>query len=233
MNVLANYKIYINYAFCRLGFRDILPRDAINRVKIVESNEPLVDISTDKDLFFINELQSPIYLRQGAFRKLKDARFFLPKGIYFKVHDAHRELKDQKESWKRRVLETKKQYPHLDDYEIERITRLKIANPFSGGFGGHQTGGAIDITLCDENGVDLNLGTSIPEHNSKTKTKSKDLTNEEIKNRKILIDSMTRAGFINYPGEWWHFCYGDKMWAAYSWKNQCFYGYIERPNKNK
>jgi D-alanyl-D-alanine dipeptidase len=106
---------------------------------------------------------------------------------------------------------------------------LKTADPFSGGYGGHQTGGAIDITLCDVHGSDLNLGTKIPEHNNKTKTKSFFLQKEEFVNRNILQKAMIKAGFKNYPSEWWHFCFGDKMWAAYSWKSKCFYGHIDRP----
>ena len=35
---------------------------------------------------------------------------------------------------------------------------------------------------------------------------------------------MQRAGFVNYPAEWWHFSYGDKMWAAYSHKEYAIYG---------
>ncbi len=32
-------------------------------------------------------------------------------------------------------------------------------------------------------------------------------------NRKILINCLERAGFINYPTEWWHWSYGDCYWA--------------------
>lgn len=37
---------------------------------------------------------------------------------------------------------------------------------------------------------------------------------------------MTEEGFVNYPAEWWHFSYGDKMWAAYSYKKYAFYDII-------
>jgi hypothetical protein len=36
--------------------------------------------------------------------------------------------------------------------------------------------------------------------------------------------AMTQAGFINYPLEWWHFCYGDKMYTAYKFEKQAIYG---------
>ena len=38
---------------------------------------------------------------------------------------------------------------------------------------------------------------------------------------------MKKLDFVNFPAEWWHYCYGDRMWAAYKGKKECFYGYIE------
>lgn len=227
MTLLKSYKVYINYLLCRLGFRDTLPRDIIKKVKVVENNDPLIDISSDKTIFFSQELKQPIFLRKEAYEKLIAASRSLPNGFFIKIHDAYRSLDEQKSSWLRRIEETKIEYPNASEDEIIRRTRLKIANPFDEGYGGHQTGGAVDVTLCNENGVDLNLGTSIPEHNEKTKSKSKFLTKEELKNRTLLNNAMIKAGFVNYPIEWWHFCYGDKMWAAYSWKKECKYGFIQ------
>lgn len=227
MTILKSYKVYINYFLCRIGLRDTLPRDIIKKIKVIENNDPLIDISADKTLYFIPELNEPILLRQEVYNKLLLASRSLPNGFFIKIHDAYRSINEQKKSWLRRLEETKRENPTLSENEINRRTRLKIANPFEEGYGGHQTGGAIDVTLCDKNGNDLNLGTLIPEHNNKTKTKSKFLSEEEKRNRTLLFNSMTKAGFINYPIEWWHFCYGDKMWAAYSWRKECLYGYIE------
>lgn len=227
MTFIKSYKVYLNYFLCRLGLRETLPRDTIKKVKVVENNNPLIDISSDNTLFFILELKKPILLRQEVYNKLIKASHSLPNGFFIKVHDAYRNLADQKESWLKRVEETKKNFPRFSDDEIIRRTRLKIANPFDEGYGGHQTGGAVDITLCDKNGIDLNLGTKILEHSQKTKSKSKFLNSEEQKNRTILFNAMTKAGFVNYPIEWWHFCYGDKLWAAYSWEKECLYGFIE------
>ena len=37
---------------------------------------------------------------------------------------------------------------------------------------------------------------------------------------------MQDAGFVNYPAEWWHYCYGDKMWAAYSHEKYAIFGKV-------
>ena len=31
--------------------------------------------------------------------------------------------------------------------------------------------------------------------------------------RQLLWDVMRHSGFQRHPGEWWHFCLGDQMWA--------------------
>jgi hypothetical protein len=104
--MLKNYKVYFNYLMCRLGFRDTLPRDIIKNVQVEESNEPLVNISKDNNLFFIEELKKPVYLREKVYIKLRQAYSFLPQGYYFKIHDAYRDIGKQKESW---IIESMKQ----------------------------------------------------------------------------------------------------------------------------
>lgn len=42
---------------------------------------------------------------------------------------------------------------------------------------------------------------------------------------------MKKEGFVNYPGEWWHFSYGDQLWAAYKNKKYAIYGSIDNENK--
>ena len=44
---------------------------------------------------------------------------------------------------------------------------------------------------------------------------------------------MTTAGFTNYPAEWWHYSYGDRMWAAYSHNKISFYNLVDENQINK
>ena len=93
---------------------------------------------------------------------------------------------------------------------------------------GHATGGAVDVTLwyC---GKEIDCGSSYLEFTEKTPTWSRELSYSQRRNRFILYNAMTSAGFVNYPLEWWHFCYGDKMYAAYRFEKQAFYGKTEIP----
>lgn len=52
------------------------------------------------------------------------------------------------------------------------------------------------------------------------------ITNEQKQNRKTLQDAMETENFVWYPGEWWHYCWGDRMWAVYTNQTECYYGPI-------
>ena len=91
---------------------------------------------------------------------------------------------------------------------------------------GHTTGGAVDVTLFYY-GKEVDCGSRYLTFTPQTPTWSKDLKRRQQRNRFILYNVMTKAGFVNYPLEWWHFCYGDKMYAAYKFEKQAFYGKAE------
>jgi D-alanyl-D-alanine dipeptidase len=43
-------------------------------------------------------------------------------------------------------------------------------------------------------------------------------------NRSLLATAMATAGFCQHPNEWWHFSYGDQLWAWRSGHAQACYG---------
>jgi len=52
-------------------------------------------------------------------------------------------------------------------------------------------------------------------------------------NRRVLYDVMTQAGFANYPEEWWHWSYGDQMWAANLKKEEALYAGVRLNEENR
>lgn len=221
-------KSKIKYLLYKISLRKTIPAEIINNVQIHENNETLINIKDNPLFFFGDKLnnQSFIMLRASVVQKLEKVAQSLPKDIFLKIYSAYRDKSLQTDMWQKHFIENQRKYPNLNEAEIEQITKSQIANP-TRGFGGHQTGGAVDVSLCNNLGQDLDMGTKVSEHNKKTFTKNKDLNKEQLKNRSILIKAMERQGFKNYPGEWWHFAYGDRLWAAYSNKKQCFYGEIK------
>lgn len=212
----------------RLKLRPTIPACFINNIKINENNEPLVDIKNDSTLYFSDELleRPAVLLRKSVYQKIKIAQTFLPDNYYFKIYSALRLLEEQTALWQKEYHKIKKSHPTLFEEQLIIKTKAVCADPRFG-FGGHQTGGAVDISLCNKNQKEYDMGTLYTQISSKTPTKAKGLTQTQKKNRFILINVMEKAAFINYPNEWWHFCYGDRMWAAYSKRKECCYGIIQ------
>jgi D-alanyl-D-alanine dipeptidase len=45
--------------------------------------------------------------------------------------------------------------------------------------------------------------------------------------RQTLRQAMEGAGFVQHPNEWWHFSWGDQLWAWRSGAAQACYGRVD------
>lgn len=92
----------------------------------------------------------------------------------------------------------------------------------------HATGGTVDLTLIDPSGQDLQMGTTFdhfgPEAAPFYFENSKDEAKAFHDNRAILFDAMTGAGFALHDDEWWHFDYGNQVWAYKTGARCAIYG---------
>lgn len=82
----------------------------------------------------------------------------------------------------------------------------------------HSTGAAVDITLVDDTGNIVNMGSPIDELSARSHpdffANSSDPVEQQYHaRRQLLRNVMYLAGFTRHPGEWWHFSLGDQMWA--------------------
>lgn len=160
-------------------------------------------------------------VREEAALKLCKAESYLPKGCHLLIICGFRPLDLQKKEYLAMFNKVKKENPDWDDKKVKeetdmRVAPVEIVPP-------HSTGGAIDLSIVDENGKELCTGTNVDEFTEKTPIDSKKLSSEERENRKMFSQAMTKAGFINYPPEWWHWSYGDRYWAAASKKKYSIY----------
>ena len=103
----------------------------------------------------------------------------------------------------------------------------------------HSTGAAVDLTLADIHGEPINMGCSIDEIDmrahpnyyaqlSEEQSSSAKLFNDR---RIILFTAMTKAGFCQHPHEWWHFSFGDQLWAWRNNSNYATYGIVVTDSK--
>jgi D-alanyl-D-alanine dipeptidase len=78
----------------------------------------------------------------------------------------------------------------------------------------HATGAAVDVTLLDEQGELVSMGTDVDDLTDKAHPSYFRHRNPTFHaNRRLLNEVMQQNGFHRNPVEWWHFSYGDQAWA--------------------
>lgn len=135
--------------------------------------------SSDK-CYLIGQVAQALKLASDEFNKL---------GYTIKIWDGYRPLKAQAIFWQ---LVPDPRY---------------VADPKQGSR--HNRGCAIDLTLVDANGKELDMGTDFDDFSEKAHRSFKDLPAEVLKNRKILEEIMAKYNFIGWENEWWHFDFKD------------------------
>ena len=69
----------------------------------------------------------------------------------------------------------------------------------------HTRGSASDLTITDMDGNELDMGTCFDYFGKKAWHGSKEITQEQERNRNILLTAMQNAGFRPFEQEWWHY----------------------------
>ena len=205
-----------------------LPVAEIRKITIKETGEPLVEIKESERIKLLSDHKylSP-YLRKSAQTLLYKAANNLPHGYKLLVVTAYRPIWMQKELYARRMKQLAFKYPFKLIFQYPKWKNMVNLYTSPPGGSSHQYGGATDVTVIDLVGNRLDMGTTLTDFGEKVHTENNLITEKQRKNRKVLYDAMTKAGFVNYPLEWWHYSYGDRMWAVYSGKKECFYGPIK------
>ena len=193
----------------------------------VECGEALVDIT---DLhpriryaasyleMGIEGAPSRCLVRSGVYERLCAALELLPVAYSFLIYDTLRPLAVQRALFEDYKGKLAAEHPELDEAELEERTSEFVARPVKDALrpSSHQTGGAVDLTLL-KGGQAVDMGTEFDEfapvaHAAHFERPGMDAAVRD--NRRLLHNVMREAGFTHYEGEWWHFDYGDRQWAA-------------------
>ncbi|MCE2822257.1 MAG: M15 family metallopeptidase [Saprospiraceae bacterium] len=120
-------------------------------------------------------------------------------GLYLKVFDCYRPGPYQQRLWDK--------VPNPD----------YVTPPAKGSM--HSRGAAVDLTIVDSTGKELNMGTEFDFFGVEAHTDNLNLPAEVLKSRQILRDAMEAAGFGGIRTEWWHFSYRQKQFplSDYVW----------------
>ena len=85
----------------------------------------------------------------------------------------------------------------------------------------HNRGMAVDITLIDKDGNDINMGTAYDHFGIEAHIDNLDLAPKVIGNRKMLQAMMKEIGFKTIRTEWWHFSYLGELRELADWEWAC------------
>ncbi len=128
----------------------------------------------------------PTVRKDMALRLATVATNLFPKGYRLKFWDAYRPASAQQKMW---------------DY---RPDANYIANP-SGWGSNHEHGGAVDVTLTDLAGNEIQMPTDFDDATTKASRSYSQCTLEQKANALILQNAMQAQGFVGLSTEWWHF----------------------------
>ena len=172
-------------------------------------------------------------LREEVLNRLVKVNDYLilKNSFYLLIYDSWRPLEVQEFMFKRAFLlecekldidaslKNMKSYPYI----LKKVEKFWAYPSFDSRCPPpHSTGGALDVCLSDKEGNLVEMGSTVDQMDE---TSNPDfyanIKNEEAiiwdSRRNLLREIMTKFGFAQHPNEWWHFSYGDQLWA---WKNK-------------
>lgn len=143
------------------------------------------------------------FLRPEIADRLQLAQEYLQKnkGWSFRLYDCYRPYTAQKKLW-----------------EIVPDPRY-VTDPAKGSM--HNRGAAIDLTIVDQNGNNLDMGTAYDHFGQEAHWDYIDLPKEVLQNRAYLKDLMERFGFKSISTEWWHYSLSGTGSSISDWEWKC------------
>jgi D-alanyl-D-alanine dipeptidase len=169
--------------------------------------------------YFYGWSPSPdILARPALAQALVQARTYLPKGYNFKIWDCQRDRPIQLKmiaAFKRIFMVRN---PKLKGAALDKAVNGFAAKPLRivTSLDTHRNGGAVDVTIVDQRGRELWMGT---DHDNLTEMAATDyfetkknlslMDREALKNRRLLKKVLLKANFDNIAWEWWHWSYDE------------------------
>lgn len=178
-------------------------------------------------------------VRQEVFERLLRAAECLPAGLVLVVLDGWRPMAVQQHLYRTLEAAMARHHPQTDAATLQRLTRQFVSPPSTDpqAPSPHLTGGAVDVTLCDAQGRWLDMGSRFDEVGPRsfsahyeTAAAGDGVALAIRDRRRLLHNAMLAAGFSNLPSEWWHYDYGDQLWAWYRGQPAALYGPTAPPS---
>ncbi|MGE7439096.1 M15 family metallopeptidase [Kitasatospora sp. NPDC001175] len=201
-------------------------------IPVVECGERLVDVRAGGSLLVDARKQDPAdafaYLREGVLERLLKAQTMLPRGIRLLFVEGYRPPSLQREYFEEYAGQLRAIHPQWSAGQVHAAASRYVSPP---DIAPHSAGAAVDLTLADARGHELDLGTRLnadpEESEGACYTHAANISEEARANRRLLGTVLTAAGLVNYPTEWWHWSFGDRYWALIAGKTAACCGPVE------
>jgi D-alanyl-D-alanine dipeptidase len=202
-------------------------------VPVRECGESVVDARLEDSLLFgVRQEDRPaaFFVREGVLDRLAKAQASLPGGLRLLFVEGYRPLSVQRRYFDGYAARLRADNPGWPAGRLTTAVSRFVSPPE---IAPHSAGAAVDLTLADADGRELDLGTSIdatPEDSAGACYTAADNIGEEARaNRGVLAAAMEAAGLVNYPTEWWHWSFGDRYWALATGAAAALYSPVETP----
>ncbi len=195
------------------------PLDKLIPLHIRDNQEPLVDVfEVCPELRWMADSPRFDFKRYGLGRltlanQLAHAQSLLPKGLYLQIVGVFRPFATQKAMYDIVKEETRKKHPHWSEEFLTSYINVFSAPPIWDTPPPHTTGGAVDLGIVTEDGQRLDFVSPYEMGWDSAPMKVAGLSAEARRNRLLLSEVLLASGLTNFPGEWWHWSYGEPGWA--------------------
>ena len=201
-------------------------------IPVIDNGEDLTDVREHGlrvSTFLADDVGDFARVRAGLAARLRQAARELPRGVHLKFIEGYRPLELQRRYFDSYLHSLREGSPGSDEEQLRMLTSRYVSPPE---IAPHSAGAAIDLTLCSDDGTELDLGTPVnatPEQSGGAcYTQHPSVRGEARRNRAVLAEALHAAGFVNYPTEWWHWSYGDRYWAMATGASSAIYGVVNR-----
>lgn len=151
----------------------------------------------------------------------------------FKIWDPWRSRIVQNNIYQKFWDELSEEHPEWDEERLIHevgIFVTKADNPKR--IPPHATGGSIDLTVVEADGSEMDFGTVFDHFGPEAAIgyfEDNNENNTARDNQRWLHEIMTENGFGVYEDEWWHFDFGNQLWALTTGKDKALFGEVVDP----
>ncbi len=225
----------------------IIPPSNLSEVQCLNVDEPLIRVDSSdlvmvdpiwvsptdefegrlyQDYIANNPSYDGVYARREVAERLEQAASSLPANMQLVLRACHRPIEVQQkllDQLTNSYVDAGMNYTDALD-----TARLYVSDPTLK-LPPHCCGASVDVDILDRNTAKLlDFGTVVNTDSERSFLHSNDISAEQTANRAVLLKAMLDAGFASYYQEWWHYSYGDQLWAWFYSKPSALYGIIDK-----